>query len=424
MIATQRRGLPLPAAWKTTVVIAAMFGTLLSACGTDVVSTQVPTPFATTDPTELQLRSYDAFWEGIQSDYIFSAVTTFDWNLLPAQERRKVASGLSEDEFDLLMRSIIVEFPENTVTYRNRTDRIEDDLNSTLSYEGIGAYVSVSSEPSPHVIILAVVPDSPAEQSGLRAHDSIYAVDGQSVSAEEGMDVVKRVRGPAGSVVKLDVQSPDGSRRSINVTRRRLQATDQLRVERKDIAHAGLIRLPIGAGAELSNIMQQALEELAEYQPRNLIIDMRVAHSSATWPLNEMLGFFTEGEMGNQYSHSGQQTLEITGVDLTGSQSIPLILLIGQETRGASEVFAAALQATGRATLIGQPTPGQVIGFDHFILPNGGEIFFGSSSYVSPSGDDIGMRGVHPDITVDTHWDEVTDDEDAVVKRALLQLTQ
>ena len=34
------------------------------------------------------------------------------------------------------------------------------------------------------------------------------------------------------------------------------------------------------------------------------------------------------------------------------------------------------------------------------------------------------MRGVHPDITVDTHWDEVTDDEDAVVKRALLQLTQ
>ena len=424
MIATQRMMLTLPKAWKTTIVIAAILGTLLSACGTERVSTQVPTPFPTTNPTDLQLRSYDAFWVGIQPDYIFSAVTTFDWNLLPAQERRKVASGLSEAEFDLLMRSIVAEFPENTVTYRNRTGRIEDDLNSTLSYEGIGAYVSVSSDPRPHVIILAVVPDSPSEESGLRTHDSIYAINGQAVRAEEGMDVVKRVRGPAGSVVTLDVRSPNGTRRNLNVTRRRLQATDQLRVERKDLAHAGLIRLPVGAGAELSNIMQEALGDLAEYQPKNLIIDMRVAHSSATWPLKEMLGFFTAGEMGNQYSRSGQKTIEITGVDLAGSQSIPLILLVGPETRGASEVFAAALQATGRATLIGQPTPGQVIGFDHFILPNGGEIFFGSSSYVSPSGEDIGIQGVHPDITMDTRWDEVTDDEDAVINRALLKLTQ
>ncbi len=411
----------LPAPQKVTL---ALLCALLSACYGGSAEAQIPTPFPLTDRTERQLRSYDAFWEGLRVDYIFSAVTDFDWSLLPPQTRRKVAAGMSDDEFEALLRSLVAGFPENTVRYRSRAERIEDDLNDTLSYEGIGAYVSVENEPSPHVILLAVITGSPAEKAGLRTHDSIYAVDGQVVSAEEGLGVVERVRGPAGSVVTLDVRAPDGSRRIVTVTRGRLQAADRLRWEILNPAHAGLIRLPIGAGAELSGMMQRALEGLAGHQPRNLIIDMRVAHSAAAWPLEEILGLFTEGELGSQYSRSAQRALKVSGRDLAGSQSIPLILLIGPETRGASEVFAAALQATGRATLIGRPTPGQVLGFDHFMLPDGGEVFFGSSSYISPFGADIGMQGVQPDVPVAARWDQVSDENDAVIDRALLAFTQ
>ncbi len=411
----------LPTPRKVTL---ALLCTLLAACNSGSAEAPLPTPFPPTDRTERQLRSYDAFWESLRADYIFSAVTDFDWSLLPPQTRRKIAAGMADDEFEALLRSLVAGFPENTVRYRSRAERIEDDLNDTLSYEGIGAYVSVENEPSPHVILLAVITGSPAEKSGLRTHDSIYAVDGQAVSAEEGLDVVERVRGPTGSVVTLDVRAPDGSRRIVTVTRGRLQAADRLRWEMLNPAHAGLIRLPIGAGAELSGMMQRALEELAENQPRNLIIDMRVAHSAAAWPLEEMLELFTEGELGSQYSRSEQRALKISGRDLAGSQSIPLILLIGPETRGASEIFAAALQATGRATLIGHPTPGRVLGFDHFMLPDGGEVFFGSSSYISPSGADIGMRGVQPDVPVAAHWDQVSDENDAVIDRALLAFTQ
>ena len=409
---------------RNAVVAFALLSTLLTACVGDGAAVQIPTPFPITDQTERQLRSYDAFWYSLQADYIFSAVTDFDWSMLPPQARRKVSAGMSDAEFEALLRSLVADFPENTVTYRSRAERIENDLNDTRSYEGIGAYVSVVNEPSPHVILLAVIPGSPAEKAGLRTHDSIYAVDGQAVSAEEGLDVVERLRGPAGSVVTLDVHAPDGSRRIVKVTRKRLQAADRLRWEFKDLAQAGLIRLPIGAGEELVGMMQRALEGLAKHELKNLIIDMRVAHSATTWPLEEMLGLFTEGEMGSQYSRSTRQTLEVRGRDLAGSQSMPLILLIGPDTRGASEVFAAALQATGRATLIGSPTLGHVLGFDHFMLPDGGEVFFSSSSYISPSGADIGMRGIQPDVTMETSWDQVSDDDDAVIARALLALTQ
>ncbi|MDP6792580.1 MAG: S41 family peptidase [Anaerolineales bacterium] len=416
--------LALPVMRNTAVVAFALLSTLLTACVDDRSAAQLPTPYPKTDLTERQLRSYDAFWEGLQAGYIFGAVTSFDWTLLPPQARRKVAAGMSDADFEALLRSLVADFPENTVRYRTRAERIENDLNNTRSYEGIGAYVSVANDPSPHVILLAVIPGSPAEKAGLRTHDSIYAVDGQAVTAEEGLDVVERVRGPAGSVVTLDVRAPDGNQRIVKVTRMRLQAADRLRWEFKDLAQAGLIRLPIGAGAELIGMMQRALEGLAKHEPNNLIIDMRVAHSADGWPLKEMLGLFTEGEMGSQYSHSARQTLKVKGRDVAGSQSLPLILLIGPDTRGASEIFAAALQATDRATLIGRPTLGHVLGFDHFMLPDGGEVYFSSSSYISPSGADIGMRGIQPDVTMETSWDQVTDDDDAVIRRALIALTQ
>jgi carboxyl-terminal processing protease len=416
--------LALPVMRNAAVVALALLSTLITACAGDGSAVQIPTPFPTTDRTERQLRSYDAFWEGVQADYIFSAVTGFDWSLLPPQARRKVAAGMSDAEFEGLLRSLVSDFPENTVRYRTRAERIENDLNNTRSYEGIGAYISIINEPSPHVILLAVIPGSPAEEAGLRTHDSIYAVDGQAVTAEEGLDVVERVRGPAGSVVTLDVHAPDGDRRIVKVTRRRLQAADRLRWEFKDLAQAGLIRLPIGAGTELIGMMQRALEGLAKHEPKNLIIDMRVAHSADEWPLEEMLRLFTEGEMGSQYSRSARQTLKVKGRDVAGSQNVPLILLIGPDTRGASEIFAAALQATDRATLIGRPTLGHVLGFDHFMLPDGGEVFFSSSSYISPSGADIGMRGIQPDVTMETSWDQVTDDDDPVIRRALIALTQ
>ena len=64
------------------------------------------------------------------------------------------------------------------------------------------------------------------------------------------------------------------------------------------------------------------------------------------------------------------------------------------------------------------------MGFDQFVLPDGSEVFYATSSYHTPDGQDLAITGVHPDISVDAGWDEVDDDLDPVLSRALLQLTQ
>ena len=412
-----------------TLVLLQISG-LLTACNSeDTDNLNLPTPLPASDRTELHLHTYDAFWTKLEPNYIFVGSTDFDWKLMPIQTRRQVSSGMTDEEFDGLIDSFIDLFPDDTVIYRNRVERINADLKATLSYEGIGAYISVINEPTPHIVLLSVITSSPAEKAGLRAHDSIYYVDGKPVTEEEGITVVDRIRGPAGSIVTLQVISPNGSERTVEVTRERLQATDMLRYTYLPIAKAGLIRIPMGGNANIMSDMLTSIDTLIEKNGmENLVIDMRVAHSNDDWPLESMLSLFTEGDMGTIYTRYDNYALTVDPQNVSGSQTIPLVLLVGPDTQGASEIFAAALQDKGRATVIGQPTSGYVFDFDHFILPDGGEVFFGNSSYVSPLGRDIGVLGVMPDVLVQSSWDQVSDEDnfkyDSVVTRAKLEFTQ
>ena len=412
-----------------TLVLLQISG-LLTACNSeDTDNLNLPTPLPASDRTELHLRTYDAFWTKLEPNYIFVGSTDFDWKLMPIQTRRQVSSGMTDEEFDGIIDSFIDLFPDDTVIYRNRVERINADLKATLSYEGIGAYISVINEPTPHIVLLSVITSSPAEKAGLRAHDSIYYVDGKPVTEEEGITVVDRIRGPAGSIVTLQVISPNGSERTVEVTRERLQATDMLRYTYLPIAKAGLIRIPMGGNANIMSDMLTSIDTLIEKNGmENLVIDMRVAHSNDDWPLESMLSLFTEGDMGTIYTRYDNYALTVDPQNVSGSQTIPLVLLVGPDTQGASEIFAAALQDKGRATVIGQPTSGYVFDFDHFILPDGGEVFFGNSSYVSPLGRDIGVLGVMPDVLVQSSWDQVSDEDnfkyDSVVTRAKLEFTQ
>ena len=247
-----------------TLVLLQISG-LLTACNSeDTDNLNLPTPLPASDRTELHLHTYDAFWTKLEPNYIFVGSTDFDWKLMPIQTRRQVSSGMTDEEFDGLIDSFIDMFPDDTVIYRNRVERINADLKATLSYEGIGAYISVINEPTPHIVLLSVITSSPAEKAGLRAHDSIYSVDGKPVTEEEGIAVVDRVRGPAGSIVTLQVISPNGSEQTVEVTRERLQATDMLRYTYLPIAKAGLIRIPMGGNVNIMSDMLTSIETLID----------------------------------------------------------------------------------------------------------------------------------------------------------------
>jgi carboxyl-terminal processing protease len=314
------------------------------------------------------------------------------------------------------------ELPDGSLTWQSRTDRIEADLAASSTYQGIGAFVAFKEESVPHVVILAVVSDSPAEKAGLQAHDSILSIDGKPVLLEEGLNVVERIRGPAGSKVTFEVQTPGQAKRSITVTREELVSTGKLQANQVILpgSNFGYLLFPPSTYETMLEDMLQGIQALtANRHLDGLILDLRVAGSSRGWPLEEMLTMFHDGPVGEFYNRAESQAVAISGQDILSSQTVPLVLLVGPNTTGFPEILVASLQAGKRATVIGAPTSGSIETASSFYLPDGSHAFVESASFRLTNGKEVGQSGIKPDILVEADWDEVLPDADPVLEAAI-----
>jgi C-terminal processing protease CtpA/Prc len=82
-------------------------------------------------------------------------------------------------------------------------------------------------------------------------------------------------------------------------------------------------------------------------------------------------------------------------------------------------MFAAALQANGRASVLGLTTPGALEGMTPYFLPDGSRLFLPTSSYRTADGQEVGLNGVIPDVIIEAEWDTVTVTDDPVLDAAL-----
>ncbi len=399
---------------------------LAAACGLGGGATDTPTPERAARPTEParisttaeKVEIFDSLYETIQTGYVYEDYGGVDWEGQAQRLRDQLAGGMSDEAFYDALAELVARLPDRASSFQTREQRIAAELETTAVYEGIGAFVAVRSEPVPRIILLSVIEGSPAQEAGLQAHDSIYAIDGVPVRAEEGLEAVQRVRGPEESRVLLQVASPGEVRREVTVTRRRLTATDSAkwRTLRSGAAH---LLVPVVADGSLVDGVGAVLQELeAQGDSPGLILDLRIAHSTPEWPLLELLTLLTDGAMGTYYNRSARSPLVVEGQDFSNSQSVPLAILVGPDTQGLPEVFAASLQTAARATVLGLPTPGMVLGYDRTVLQDGSQLVYATSSFLTVAGLDLSQVGVRPDIQLDFDWDQVTPAVDPVLDAA------
>src|SRR5688572_24198526 len=242
-----------------------------------------------TTPQELQTKTFEALWQNLQENYIYFETADVEWDALREQYLERIQAGLSPEEFTATIEELETELPPGSLVYESRAERIERETTDSSTYEGIGAFVGFSEEPEPHMILLDVIEGSPAEQAGLKAHDSIFEIDGSPVLLEEGMRAVERIRGPAGTSVTLNVQTPGTSPRSVQVERGRLTSTGRLKgfnISNRDYGY--LLFPPIGYETLSEDVVQSLEEFTANRTMEGLIIDLRIAGSSRGWPLENL----------------------------------------------------------------------------------------------------------------------------------------
>ena len=374
---------------------------------------------------EQQTQTFEALWKNLEENYIYYETADVNWAGLREQYLERVNAGLTAEEFSSLIEELQAELPEGSLAYQSRAERIEADVADTSSYEGIGAFVGFNEEPEPHIVLLDVIEGSPAEQAGLKAHDSIFAIDGNPILLEEGLRAVDRVRGPAGSSVTLSVQSPGGSERSVEVKRGKLTSTGRLEAYNLTGTNYGYLLFPPVGYDTLDEEVAQSLQAFTTNRElEGLILDLRIASSSRGWPLEAIYTIFDNGALGDFYNRTDRQSVEVEGQDVFGSQEVPMAILVGQNTNGTPEILAAGLQVNQRAIVIGEKTPGSIEGATSFYLPDGSEVFIQTTSFALPNGDEVGTDGVVPDVAVDAGWDEILPNQDPVLDRAIEYLDE
>ena len=372
---------------------------------------------------EQQTKTFEALWQSVEENYIYFETASVDWKSLRSQYQERIDAGLTADEFTALLDELEDELPAGSLLHETRAERIERETADTSTYEGIGAFVGFVEDPEPHIVLLDVIEDSPAEQAGLKPHDSVFEIDGNPVLLEEGLSAVDRVRGPAGTSVTLLIQSPGTPERSVEVKRGKLTTTGQLEAYNIVNTNYGyLLFPPVGYETLAADVVQSLEVFTSNRRLEGLILDLRIASSSRGWPLEALYTMFYDGELGEFYNRQNKQRIEVEGQDVDGSQEIPLVILVGENTTGLPEVFAGSLQMHKRATVIGEATPGGIESTSAFYLPDGSQAFIESTSFLLPNGEDIGTTGVIPDIRIPTGWDEVLPDRDPVLDRAIQHL--
>lgn len=372
--------------------------------------------------TSLQIRVFDEMWTLLREHYVYGDLHGIAWNELRERYRPLVVNLLSRADFPDTVRQMLAELPPLAARWETRDERIRLELEDPSAYEGIGAYVAFRADPTPRIILLSVMPGSPADQAGLRPHDAITAVNGIPVRREEGPDAVSRIRGPTGEPVVLRVSSVDRAARDVIVERGRVELAEVLNPLSYGMLEPDRVGYLLFPRVSSETLVTETVGSMQAFsaagEVSGIILDLRIA-SGLRWPLVPLLSLFSDGDHGDIYTAQGAQRISVEGQDLNGSQAVPLVVLIGPDTAGLPEVLAAALQARRRATVVGLRTPGDVESFVDFVLPDGSILSIMTSAYRSTSGREVGLDGVQPDVRASLDWDEVSERTDPVRSTAV-----
>jgi C-terminal peptidase prc len=368
------------------------------------------------------LRILDELWEIVDQEYVYPDFNGLDWKAVGETYRARVEAGMTNEEFWLAMDEMILELGDDHSVFLSPQAVAEEDsmLEGELDYVGIG----ISSMPVPeksYSVILIVLPNSPAEEAGLKPHDRILAVDGHEACCDpEGYDFLYLLSGPENTRVEMVVQTPGSESRTLYVQRARIQTSVNVQAERL-AGDIGYILIPTFWDNTTTDQVQQALEGLVtQGELAGLILDMRVNAGGSETVLNGVLSFFTEGnDLGHYVSRSYEDALWVQGRDVGGSQEVPLVILVGPGTVSFAEVFSGVLQEDGRAQIVGNTTLGNVEILYGYDFEDGSRAWIATETFRPPSGTNWEQTGIVPDVEIPATWDEFTAENDPHLEAAL-----
>ena len=347
----------------------------------------------------------------------------------------------SDDIFETFMNSAVHSLDPHSSYFSPRNSE-EYQIQMSLSYFGIGASLSIEDD---YVSIVNIIPGGPAAIDGrLKPKDRITGISqGEDKSMTDVIgwrldDVVRLIRGPENTVVKLQVlpgdSNPGETENIIELTREQIKLEESAAKSKiietkreKEKFKIGVIDIPsfyrdfraLKSGDEeftsTTSDVKRLLSNLENDNIDALVIDLRNNGGGHLTEATALTGLFIDNGPVVQLRNANGRISRLDDPDPVPRSAYngPLIVLVNRYSASASEIFAAAIQDYERGIVVGQQTYGKgtvqnLYALDQYVRRNQdelGQLTLTIGKYYRVTGESTQNRGVIPDIELPSYID-------------------
>ncbi len=342
----------------------------------------------------------------------------------------------SEDVFQTFMNAYATSIEPHT-NYLSPRASANFDIAMKLSLEGIGAVLQRQDE---YTAIREIIPGGPAAIQGkLKAGDRVVGVGQDAAGPITDVigwrldDVVDKIRGPKGTVVRIEIlpeeAGPDGKHEILTLTRNKVSVEEQ--AAKKSIIdvkqgagtrRVGVITLPTfyqdfearrRGDADYKSATRDVERLLGELRAENVdgvVVDLRNNGGGSLDEATDLTGLFIDKGPVVQIRDAAGRVETKADRRAGTAWNGPLAVLVNRASASASEIFAAAIQDYGRGIIIGEPTFGKgtvqnLLNMDDMARnekPTFGDLKMTVQQFFRIDGGSTQLRGVVPDIAFPT----------------------
>ncbi len=272
------------------------------------------------------------------------------------------------------------------------------DFNNQLSgtFTGIGA--ELSKDDQGNIIVISPIAGFPAEKAGLKPKDIIAEVDGNPTSGLTIDDAVGKIRGDAGTHVKIKVIRDKSKSLDFDIVRETISLPS---VTSKMLdGKIGYIKIS-RFGEDTVSLTTKAAQDLKAQGAKGMVLDMRgdpgglldaAVGVSSLWldPGKTILQEKRDGLVVRTYRAQGDPILK----------GMPTVVLINEGSASASEITAGALKDNNVAKLLGVKSFGKGSVQQIEQLGDGSVLKVTIAKWYTPAGVNINKEGIKPDTEV------------------------
>ena len=299
-------------------------------------------------------------------------------------------------------------------------EEMEEYMQDTLgNYVGIGIYMTTNTK-NGHIVVLATMKGSPAENAGLKPGDEIIRVDGEDCTTKNSTEVSNKIKGEEGTTVKLEILR-DNQTLNFEVKRENIKVNP---VEGKVVNdNIGYIKFT-SFDETTAEDFKTTYEQLASQNIQSLIIDLRNNGGGLVDQAVDIADYFLEKGQVVIYEvdKNGNEEAEMSENDPI--INIPVVILTNENTASASEILAGSLKDYGKATIVGTTTYGKGVIQQILSFKDGSGLKITTEEYQTPNHNKINKIGIEPDEvlelpdTVENELD-VPEDQDTQLQKAI-----